>query len=355
MSIINEVDHNFSVGLKQAYVIDDMSSIPEDIKQKFKPVKILDKPRYVVYNENNPDKMFDVVSGVWEGVSHEDIVKSVRDDILPALGWTVKKTKRNLWMDDAVMFYEFETETEFHVGNTKLFGTIIAVNSHNRFTKYGVHVTIRGEDGTTYLPTSAGKAVYTYESMLHRKGTLDPVQLQRLVQNIPTMINNTINCWNSWDQQILEYPRLYILAQLFNYRLGEEIISRMAQGGSRFNMYKIICEYMLNENKMSESGFNSLTQMVKFIRIMKNDEYFNCDMESLKARIKNVQLFDWEDKELKKEERKQAKENKSIETKQTVVNDNTVQVADIGGTVVSEEVVEEETKQQVDSLLKDLF
>lgn len=354
MTAINPSEYNFNVGLKKAYVIDDIETFPAEVLAKIKPIEILDKERLVVVREDN-NKHLDIVSGYWEGLPHGDVVASIKQDVLPALGWNVVAEDLNLWMNGAIMFYSMQTEKEYTVGNTKLFATINAVNSHNRYTKAGVHITLQDAIGTNYLPTSAGKAVYTYESMLHRKGTLDLVRLQKLIHNIPVMIDNTVRNWSEWETQQIEYPRLYILSQLFSYRLGEEIVARMAQGGSRFMLYKVICEYMLNKAKMAESGFNSLTQMAKFIKIIKHDDYFTCELEALKMNIKKFQLFDWEEKAEKKEAKKIAKEQT---TDTTVVVETPVEevVADISSDEeVNEEAAVEETKQQVDSLLKDLL
>lgn len=331
---VNRNDYAFGIDVKPVYISGENNVAI--------PVVILGNKRLAVVRSDTGD-VLDIVSEHYEGVTHDAVVDSVKTDIMPKLGWEIVDEHLNMWMNGAIMYYGIQTEYNFTINNTKLFATINAVNSHNRFTKAGVHITLRDEAGTNYLPTVGSKAVYTYESMLHRKSTLDIVKLQKLVDNIPVLINTTVNCWRNWVNEYVAFPRVYILAQLFNYRLGEYLVEQMPTGGNRFDMYKHICQYMLNSEKMSASGFNSLTAMSKFVNIMRTDKLFTIGETELKDEIKRKQIFAWEDKVKTKEE-------KEAEKTDTVIN-----VADISS---GEEIViidPSNVESQVDDMLGELI
>lgn len=332
-NVINRATYDFEPDVVRALADVDGQSVPVDI---------LGKPRYFVcrkiHNADGTSKLvvFDVVSEQYEGMNHAVVVDSVKRDIIPKLRWKIIEEVSRVWMDGGIMFYSMKTANTFDISGIKLYATINAVNSHNRFTKAGVHITLMDEEGTSYLPTVGTKSVYTYESMLHRKSTLDIIQLQKLVDNIPVVINSTISNWQHWTNAWVEFPRLYILAQLFNFRLGTYLIEKMPTGGSRFDMYKNICQFMLNNDKMSASGFNALTSMAKFVRIMKKDKFFECAPEELKNEIAGRTIFSWEDKVKSKEEKQE---------------ENKIDVADIG----EEKVTIEEVIVPTDEILEDLL
>ncbi len=310
------------------------------------PVVILGNKRLAIVREDTGD-VLDIVSEHYEGVTHDVVVDSVKRDIMPKLGWKITNESLNMWMNGAIMFYSMQTEYSFFVKNIKLYATINAVNSHNRFTKAGVHITLRDEEGTNYLPTVGSKAVYTYESMLHRKSTLDVVKMQKMVDNIPALINTTIDCWEKWANEHINFNRVYILSQLFNYRLGGYIVHTMpSAGGTRFDMYKNICQYMLNNEKMKASGFNSLTSMAKFVQIMKSDKLFSMDETELKNEIKNKKIFDWEDKVKTEDSKKEIKKEDIVE-----VADISNESEDIAVNVVNTRT----TEMEVENMLNDLI
>ncbi len=345
---VNRAEYNFEVGLQELF-----HTIMVEGEQKLTPVTVNNKPRFAVIRQDNFE-VLDIVSDVWEGMNHADVVDSVKSDLIPKLNLDIESEKLYMWMNGAIMFYQMTTKKEFTVGGIKLFANINALNSHNRYTKAGVQITLTDEQGTNYLPTVSNKSVYTYESMLHRKGTLDLVKLQKLVDNIPILIDNTIVSWERWNHITVEFPRLYILAQLFNLRLGEYLVAQMPTGGTKFEMYKHICQYMLNNDKMMESGFNALTQMTKFVRIMRNEDLFTCELDDLHIKVKNIKLFDWEEKEKQKEQKKLERETKKLnEVKEA--DPNTTEVADIGEEEVNEEEIETMSIKQTEDILNDLL
>lgn len=329
---INREEYAFGIDLMPIYV----SLSPNNLT----PVKILDKPRLAVVREDTGE-VLDIVSDHYEGVTHDVVVDSVKDNILPQLGWNVIKENLCMWMNGGIMFYSMQTENAYQIdNNTTLYATINAVNSHNRYTKAGVHITLQDQNGTNYLPTAGSKSVYTYESMLHRKSTLNILQLHRLIDNIPALIDTTVSSWRDWTTQHVTFNRLYVLAQLFNYRLGVYLTEQMPTGGTRFDMYKHVCQYMLNTDKMAASGFNALTIMAKFVKIMKRDSFFICDVDDLKREIKRNMLFRWEDK------------IKTEEEKQEEVNDNIINVSDVSE---NEEIDVEEVTTSVEEMIDDLL
>ena len=128
----------------------------------------------------------------------------------------------------------------------------------------------------------------------------------------------------------------------------------MPTGGTKFEMYKHICQYMLNNDKMMESGFNALTQMTKFVRIMRNEDLFTCELDDLHIKVKNIKLFDWEEKEKQKEQKKLERETKKLnEVKEA--DPNTTEVADIGEEEVNEEEIETMSIKQTEDILNDLL
>lgn len=329
---VNREDYAFEIDIMPVYI----SLAPNNLT----PVKILNRPRLAVVRADTGD-VLDIVSDHYEGVTHDVVVDSVKDNIIPQLGWNITDEHLCLWMNGGIMFYSMQTENAFQIdNNTTLYATINAVNSHNRYTKAGVHITLQDQNGTNYLPTSGSKSVYTYESMLHRKSTLNILQLHTLIDSIPVLINTTVSNWQNWVTQHVSFNRLYILAQLFNYQLAMNIIEKMPTGGNRFELYKHICQYMLNKDKMSASGFNALTVMSKFVNVMKRDSFFTCSEEELKNEIRNKQIFSWEDKV------------KTTEEKEEEINDSVINVSDV---ITDEEINVEEVSASVEELIDELI
>lgn len=267
------------------------------------PVKILGNRRLAVIRTDR-NVVMDIVSEEYEEANHESVVTIVKNDLLPRLGWNILEEKLNMWMEGAIMDYCFVTESSFKIGDTTLFATIHAINSHNRFSKAGVRIMMQDNIGTSYMVDSAPRTMYSVDSLLHRRGALELANLQKIADRIPLVVNRTVDQWKHWNAQMVSGDRIRFISQLFNLRLAEYIVEAFPSGTSRFNLYKGICQFAANGDKMSESGFNVLSSMSRVVKLMSNNILFSGTDSEIKEFVKEHKKMDWEEVEEKKEERR---------------------------------------------------
>lgn len=265
--------------------------------------------RVMIYSkEMSKNEVFESVTPMYELVEHKDVVDFVKKNLIPDLGWKIKKEETFLYDNGGIMFNMFTAESNYTVGDTKLHAAISAVNSYNRKTRAGVHIALVDDEGNVMIPHVAKRMIYAFQGMIHKSGSIDISNLRNLSKTIPAVVNNTINEWKEWEKENISGERLRILTQLFNYRMASHIMNLYASGISRFGLYKVICDYILNEDKMRKSGFHYITQGTKLVKFMKNDFLFNSKtLDELKSYIKNKTQFTWEEKE-DKENNKEDKE-----------------------------------------------
>lgn len=283
--------------------------VPCYIKDSETGKEIPIKNRVMIYSkEMSKDEVFESVTPTYELVEHKDVVDIVKKNLIPDLGWKIKREETFLYDNGGVMFNMFIAESNYTVGNTKLYSAISAVNSYNRKTRAGVHVALVDEEGNVMIPHAATRMIYVFHGMIHKTGSIDISNLKKLSKTIPAIVNNTIDDWKKWEKEYISGERLRILTQLFNYRMALHVMGLYASGISRFDLYKVICDYMLSEDKMKKSGFHYITQTNKLVKFMKNDYLFNCKLDDLKKYIQNKTQFTWEEKEESKNSEKEEKE-----------------------------------------------
>lgn len=178
-----------------------------------------------------------------------------------------------------------------------MYAAISAVNSYNRKTRAGVHISLVDDEGNVMIPHVASRMIYAFQGMVHKSGSIDISNIKKLSKIIPTVVNNTISDWKNWEKEFISPERLKILSQLFNYRMATHMVGTYSSGLSRFDLYKAICDYLLNSDKMKKSGFHYITEASRITKFMKNDYLFSCKINELKQYIKNKVQFTWEEKE----------------------------------------------------------
>lgn len=297
---IQESDYAFQVVQLPIYVKVPDTENPGQMKEM--PVRILGNQRLAVVR-TDINVALDVVSESYGEANHKDIVDVVRHDLLPRLGWEIVDEDLMMWMEGAIMDYTFITKSSFTIGDTTLFATIHAMNSHNRFTKAGVRIMLQDEFGTSYMPDAGPRSMYTMESLLHRRGVMDLVNLQKIADRIPIIVNTTISQWRHWEKQELEFQRIKIISQLFSLELATHVVEKFPGGANRFELFKAICQHVTNRDKMHTSGFNALTIMGGIVKIMTNDRLFTMPIVELAEFVKSNIKTDWEEYEAKKQER----------------------------------------------------
>lgn len=268
------------------------------------------KNRVMIYSkEMSKNEVFESVTPMYELVEHKDIVDIVKKNLIPDLGWKIKEEKVFLYDNGGIMFNMFVAESNYTIGDIKLHSAISAVNSYNRKTRAGIHIALVDEEGTVMIPHVAKRMIYAFQGMIHKSGSINISNLRNLSKIIPVIVNNTVKEWKTWEKETISSERLRLLTQLFNYRMATHIVNLYPTGLSRFELYKCICDYMLNKEKMEKSGFHYITQASKIVKFMKNDYLFNSKtLDELKEYIKNKTQFTWEEKENNEKDKNEKEE-----------------------------------------------
>ncbi|HRT04044.1 MAG TPA: hypothetical protein P5513_08910, partial [Candidatus Diapherotrites archaeon] len=148
---------------------------------------------------------------------------------------------------------------------------------------------------------------------------------KNLANTIPTVIDGAIEEWLNWSKDYIHIDRLKIMTQLLNIRLAKKIMAEAELTNiTRFGLYQMICNYILNKDNMSKSGFYYIVQINRILKFMKNDNLFKCSLDDLNNYVKTRARFNWDDADKEKED-----DDIIIDTKEHVIEDDKPVLEDI--------------------------
>lgn len=297
----------------------DMSSVLNQKTGKVIP------NRLVVFSKDM-DTNYVVVSDRYSLVHNRDVVDAVRK-VVSGLGYNIESEYTNLFDRGGIMFHDFITTSEYEINGTKLKAKFSAVNSYNASTLCGVSISFMDENDVMYLPNQKNnKMVYAMKSFKHHQGSVNLEGFDELASIIPEAVETTIAKWQKWKEQILSKERVKELSQLIRYQVAQRLVAS-GKGMSRFDFYKIICEHLLNNEKIQKSGYIQMTYVNSLNKIMCEDILFDENPSHMIERnkiIKKHQVFSWEEKENKEKKKDKGKVIADIPVAKKNLQDNSM-------------------------------
>lgn len=306
-------DYSFDVKLIPAFIKNDKGNIVQIANRQF------------VYSDILGNEVYDCVSPQYQLILHKDVVDIVKQDLIPALDWEISKENLFLYDKGAILFDMFATSKKYELNDLTLSATITAVNSYNRVCRAGIHVSLTDEKDNIIIPHTTKHIIYAFSGLVHKQGAASIANFKNLANTIPTVIDGAIEEWLNWSKDYIHIDRLKIMTQLLNIRLAKKIMAEAELTNiTRFGLYQMICNYILNKDNMSKSGFYYIVQINRILKFMKNDNLFKCSLDDLNNYVKTRARFSWDDADKEKED-----DDIIIDTKEHVIEDDKPVLEDI--------------------------
>jgi hypothetical protein len=275
-------DYDFDVKLVPAFIKDAEGKLVQISNRQF------------VYSDILDNEVYDCVSPQYELIHHKDVVDIVKNELIPALGWKISKENLYLYDKGAILFNMLTIDKTYNLDDLVLHPVVTAVNSYNRVTRAGVHVSLVDSNNNLLVPPSK-QIIYVFSGLVHKHGTASISNFKNLANTIPSIINNAIEQWSKWSKDYIQIDRLRIMLQLFNVRLAKNILSTAEYKNiTRFGLYQLVCNYILNHENMTKSGFYYMMQVNKILKFIQNDNLFTCSLSELTNYVEKHSKFDWE-------------------------------------------------------------